>query len=107
MLCFRAGLHHAVSSGGVDRSRCSGLGGVAAGLEPAVEPAEEYALPHHCILGLENLMVLIGEYEHFGRHSAQTCGIECHHALRGKNAEVIFAVSDEYWGIPFVNEAVG
>ena len=50
--------------------------------EPAVEPAEEYALPQDGVLGLDNPVVLVGEDYHFGRYAAKFGGIECHFTLR-------------------------
>ena len=49
-------------------------------------------------------MVFIGEDEHFCRNSSQFGCVERRHTLRGKNAEVIFSVSDEYGGVPLVYE---
>ncbi len=51
-------------------------------------------------------MVFVGEYQHFGRNSAEGGGIECHFALRGENAVVQFSVGDENGGVPFVDEAM-
>ena len=51
-------------------------------------------------------MVLIGEYEHTSRDTAQACGIERHHSLRCKNAIVFLTHSDHDRSIPLVDEAV-
>ena len=76
------------------------------GLEPLVEPLEELTVPHHGILRLKNPVVLIGEYEHTSRDTAQACGIERHHSLRCKNAIVFLTHSDHDRSIPLVDEAV-
>jgi len=80
------------------------LGG---GLEPAVEPAEEEALPHHGVLRLEYPVVLVGIDDHLGGYAAQLGGIEGGHALRGQDAVVVLAVRNHYRGGPAVDEAVG
>lgn len=91
-------------SGGVYEVR-SGLRD--GGFQPAVEPAEEHALPHDGVLGLENPVVLIGEDQHLGGNSTQTGGVEGHFSLGGKDAEVIFAVGDKDGGVPIVDKFVG
>ncbi len=84
------------------RKECEGLfksgfrqGLSGFGFEPLVEPAEEYTLPHDRVLRLENPVVFVGEDKHLGRHTAEAGSIECHHTLRGEDAEIIFAVGDE------------
>ena len=51
-------------------------------------------------------MVLIREDYHLGRDAAQLGGIEGGHTLRGKDAEVIFAVAHHNRGCPFIHKAV-
>ena len=75
--------------------------------EPLVKPAEEQALPHHGILGLEYPVIFIGEYYHLGGNTAQLGGIECLHALRGKDAVVILAMAYHDRSGPAVDIAVG
>ncbi len=51
-------------------------------------------------------MVLVGEDEQFGGHASQFRRIECRHALRGEDAEILFAVDAEDRRVPFVYEKV-
>ena len=50
-------------------------------LQPLVEPLEVGALPQYTILRTQYPVVLIGEDEQLGRHSAQDGRIEGGHAL--------------------------
>ena len=75
--------------------------------QPLIQPAEESALPQDAVLGFQYPVVLVGEDEQFGGHASQFRCIECRHALRGEDAEILFAVDAEDRRVPFVYEKVG
>ena len=75
--------------------------------EPAVEPAEEEALPHYGVLGLEYPVVLVGIDYHLGGNATELGGVEGGHALGGEDAVVVLAVGNHDGSGPAVDEAVG